>query len=263
MKIVDQLKPGSFTWVELATTDQNAAKNFYGSLFGWQAEDSPMGPGQVYTTFKLQGKSAAAGYTLQQEQAARGVPPHWMVYVGVTNADATAARAAELGGKVPMPPFDVFTYGRMAVLQDPTGAVISVWQNKTHTGIQVVEAEGTLCWADLITSDPDRAGKFYSNLFGWKLSADTDDNPPSGYTHIQNGEDFIGGIPPAKYSNPNIPAHWMVYFQANDCFVLAEKARSLGAKFHMEPTSMENVGKFAVLADPQGASFALFQSTRK
>ncbi len=263
MKIIEKQKPGSFTWIELATTDQNAAKQFYGSLFGWAAEDSPMGPGQFYTTFKLQGRAAAAGYGLQPDQLSRGIPPHWNLYVGVDSADATAVRCAELGGKVLMPPFDVFTYGRMAVFQDSAGAVFSIWQNYSHSGIQIAEVEGTLCWADLITPDPDAAAKFYSSLFGWKLSADSDDNSPSGYTHIQNGEDFIGGIPPAKYYNPQIPPHWMIYFQVDDCSAMAEKARSLGAKLHMEPTTMENVGKFAIVADPQNAGFALFQSMRK
>ncbi len=123
--------------------------------------------------------------------------------------------------------------------------------------------DGTLCWVDLNTPDPERARKFYSELFGWKITDDTDDNPPSGYLHIQNGEDFIGGIPPLRPNNPRTPAHWLAYFQVTNCDNTAAQAKKLGAKFYLEPMTMENVGRFAIIADPQGATFAIFQSGRK
>ena len=200
--------PGAFCWIELATTDQKAAKNFYGTLFGWGVKDLPMGPEDSYTMFQLQGRDAAAGYTLRPDQRSAGVPPHWMLYVAVESADATAKRVEQLGGKVMAPPFDVGTFGRMAVIQDPTGATLSLWQAKESAGIGISGVDGTLCWADLSTPDQKRASKFYSDLFGWKVTEDTDDDPPSGYLHIQNGQDFIGGIPPARHRDPNLPPHW-------------------------------------------------------
>ena len=259
MAIVETHKPGGFCWIELGTTDQEAAKKFYGSLFGWVASDMPMGPGEAYTIFKLQGRDAAAGYTLRPDQKAMGVPPHWMPYVAVSSVDASAKRATELGGRVLMGPFDVGASGRMAVLQDPTGAVICIWQAKEHPGIGIVGVDGTLCWADLNTSDVPRAGKFYSDLFGWKITADTDDDPPTGYLHIQNGEDFIGGIPPAEHRDPKIPSHWLAYFLVSDCDASAAKAKELGGSFCLPPMTMEGVGRFAVVMDPQRASFAIFQ----
>jgi len=260
MANIDQYKPGSFCWIELATTDQNAAKKFYGSLFGWTANDNPMGPGEVYTIFQLQGRAAAAGYTLRADQRARGVPPHWVPYIAVESADASADRAAKAGGTILMPPFDVMTFGRMAVLKDPTGAAFCIWQAKGESANSIGGVDGTLCWADLNTSDPARAGKFYSDVFGWKLHEDTDDDPPSGYTHIENQGDFIGGIPPVRGNNPRTPPHWLLYFQASNCDATAAKAKQLGAKFFLEPMTMENVGRFGILADPQGATFAIFQS---
>jgi len=260
MANIDKHQPGSFCWIELATTDQNAAKKFYSSLFGWEANDMPMGPGDFYTIFRLQGRDAAAGCTLRPDQRSQGVPPHWMIYIAVDNADAAVARAAKAGGTVFAPAFDVMEAGRMAVLQDPTGATFCVWQPKKNTGIGIGGVDGTLCWADLNTPNPDRAGKFYSELLGWKISADTDDDPPSGYTHIQNGEEFIGGIPPVRPSNPRTPAHWLPYLQVSNCDATAAKAKQLGAKFYLEPMTMEKVGRFAILADPQGAVFAIFQA---
>jgi len=262
MANIDKYAPGSFCWIELGTTDQSAAKSFYGSLFGWTPNDMPMGPNDFYTMFQLEGRDAAAGYTLRPDQRSHGVPPHWMIYVAVEHADAVAARAKELGGTVLAGPFDVFDAGRMAVLQDPAGAVFSVWQPKQHTGGGIAGVEGTLCWADLSTPDRDRVESFYTGLFGWKIGKE-DEDPAHAYWHIQNGEEFIGGIPPATHRNPQMPAHWLAYFLVNDCYASAEKAKGLGAQFHVPPMVMEHVGTIAVLADPQGATFAIFQPEAK
>ncbi|HUI42795.1 MAG TPA: VOC family protein [Terriglobia bacterium] len=260
MPNIEQHPPGSFCWIELATTNQPAAKAFYAGLFGWQAEDMPMGPTDFYTMFRLEGRDAGAAYTLRPEQRSQGVPPHWMLYVAVESADAAAERAAQLGGKVLAPAFDVFNAGRMAVLQDPAGAAFSVWQPKTHTGTGITGVEGTLCWADLSTPDRDRVGPFYAALFGWTIGKE-DENPEHAYWHLANGGEFIGGVPPATHRDPNIPAHWQVYFTVKDCDASAARAKELGAQFFLPPMTFENVGRMAVMADPQGAVFAIFQTT--
>jgi predicted enzyme related to lactoylglutathione lyase len=258
MPNIEKHQPGSFCWIELATTDQPAAKKFYSGLFGWQVNDMPMGPTDVYTIFRLAGRDAAAACTLRPDQ--KGIPPNWTLYITVDNADAAAARATKAGGKVFAPAFDVMDAGRMAVVADPTGAVFCVWQPMRNPGTGIAGVDGTLCWADLSTPDPDRARKFYTDMFGWKFSDDTDDDPPSGYVHIQNGEEFIGGVPPAAYRQPGTPAHWLPYFYTSNCDASAAKAKQLGAKFCMEPMTMENVGRFGILSDPQGAVFAIFQA---
>lgn len=262
MPHIEKHAPGTFCWIELGTTDQPAAKNFYTKLFGWGVSDMPMGPNDFYSMFTLEGRYAAAGYTLRPDQRAQGVPPHWIVYVAVESADASAARAAQLGGKVLAPPFDVFDAGRMAVLQDPTGAVFCVWQPKRNQGTGVTGVDGTLCWADLSTPDQETAGKFYADLFDWKIMKE-DEDPAHNYHHIKNGEDFIGGIPPASYRDANTPPHWLAYFAVSDCDASAAKAKELGARFLMPPTTFEDVGRFAVIADPQGAVFAIFQATHR
>jgi uncharacterized protein len=149
----------------------------------------------------------------------------------------------------------------MAVLQDPTGAVFCAWQPKRNQGIGIAGVDGTLCWADLSTPDPERAGKFYSAVFGWKLEKGEKD--PSGYLHIKNGEHFIGGVPPAAHRDPKMPAHWLIYFLVSDPDATAAKAAKLGGKVLMPPTAMAGVGTWAVLADPQGGAFAVFKSERQ
>jgi predicted enzyme related to lactoylglutathione lyase len=260
MANIDKHPAGSFCWIELHTTDQNAAKSFYNAIFGWEAQDMPMGPNDFYTFFNFGDRSVAAGCTLRPEERSMGVPPHWMIYITVENTDAAAAKAQQLGGTVLAPAFDVMDAGRMAVVQDPTGAVFCLWQPKKSNGIGIAQVHGTLCWADLSAPDPKRASDFYSGLFGWQIFADPKDK--SGYLHIKNGEHFIGGVPPAGHRQPGVPAHWMAYFQVDDVDATANKAKENGAKLHLPPMSMEGVGRMSVIADPQGAVFSIFKSAR-
>lgn len=252
MPIVETHPAGAFTWVELASSDQHAAKTFYTELFGMSFVDFPMGPSGVYTMFQIDGKDAGAAYTMSAQESAM-MPPHWNLYIAVDNADEAAALAKSLGATVIMAPFDVGESGRMAVLQDPAGAFFNIWQAKKSVGIQVAGVQGALCWADLNTPDPAKARAFYEKFLGWQFSLSENDS--SGYLHIKNGQDFIGGIPPC---DPKIPAHWMIYLLVNSVDASTAKAIQLGGKTLMEPTAVERVGRMAILADPQGAAFAIF-----
>jgi predicted enzyme related to lactoylglutathione lyase len=260
MPLIEKHTPGSFSWIELSTTKQNACKDFYSGLFGWTAVDNPMGPEEIYTLFKLDGKDVAACYTMWADEQKMGIPSHWNLYVAVDSADDTAAKAAAAGAQILAPPFDVIELGRMAVIRDSAGAVFCIWQAKTHIGVRYAGQDNTFCWADLITSDPPRARDFYAKVFGWHISAGEKD--PSGYLHIQNGEDFIGGIPPSQYNPPNVPPHWTIYFMVADVDASVQKLKSLGGAVHMAPSTMEGVGRMAIVADPAGAAFALFKSAR-
>jgi predicted enzyme related to lactoylglutathione lyase len=185
------------------------------------------------------------------------MPPHWGLFVTVESADATASRAAALGGRVLQPVIDVFGIGYAAVIQDPTGAAIGLWEPGTHIGTGIAGENGTLCWADLNTLERQRARAFYEELFGWSFV--TGKNKDSdGYLHIMNGKRGIGGILPESYRNKNAPPHWLPYFLAADCEASTTKAQELGGRVYVPPTTIENSLRFSVIADPQGAVFALF-----
>jgi predicted enzyme related to lactoylglutathione lyase len=258
MATLTEHKPGDFCWMELGTTDQQAAKAFYGALLGWTAQDTPMGPAEVYTTFELRGRATGGGYRVGQGSQMPEIPPHWDIYIAVSSAAETAAKAADAGGIVLKEPFDVYTLGSMAVIQDPTGAIFCIWEAKQHPGIAVKDEAGAFCWADLNTPNPAKARDFYAKVFGWTIEGGQ--GQESEYLHIRNGANFIGGIPPAAYHQPGVPAHWMIYFKAADCAAETRKAEQLGAKVLLPALSMPNVGVFSVLADPQGAGFALYES---
>jgi len=251
--------PGSFCWFELATTDHEAAKQFYSRMFGWEAADFPMGPTEIYTIFRQNGRDAAAVYTMRPEQRAGGMPPNWMPYVRVESADDAAKRADALGGRTHMAPFDVAENGRMAVVADPTGAIFSVWQPKSHPGTGVVQEPGTCVWADLSTTDPSAAARFYADLCGWKMVEGKSEQParPGQYMHIMNGREMIGGIPPAESHDPNTPPHWLLYFSVKDCGASIAQVKSLGGRLLFGPTDIEGRRTFAVVSDPQGAAFGI------
>ncbi len=250
--------PGTFCWVDLATTDAAAAKRFYSDLFGWRASDLPAGDDMVYTLFDKHGKHVCALYQMSGDKQARGLPARWSSYLSVASADDRAARAESLGGKVLDAPFDVKDIGRMAVLQDPDGAVFSVWQPKTYIGAQLVNEPGALCWNELHTNDMDRAASFYTGLFGW-TAKDGTDVVGEDYIAFFNHERPAGGMLQIESEWDQVPPYWSVYFAVDSCDRLVEQALELGARVEVAATDVKGVGRFAVLKDPQGAYFAVIQ----
>lgn len=263
MATIDKHAPGSPCWFELSTNNQDAAKAFYSNLFGWTIADNPMGPDAVYTLFQIDGLDAGACCTLQPEQAAVGVPPNWAVYIAVESADTAAEKVTRAGGTVIAPPFDVMDMGRMAVFQDPAGAVFCVWQAGTNTGTRIGGVMNTVGWIELSTTDVAQAVKFYGDVFGWKVT--NGKGAPAGpndYAQIENGDAMIGGIPPASMRDPNTPPNWMIYVEVADAAAATAKAASLGATVCMGPMDIGEHGTISVLSDPQGAFFALHQGTK-
>lgn len=261
MPTVERYSPGEFCWIELATSNQNAAKSFYAALFGWTVRDVPIGPNEIYSLLELQGQVAAAAFTINPKEAAAGVPPHWHLYVAVASADEASKKAQELGGKVMEAPFDVMDRGRAALIQDPTGAFFSVWQANKRPGMGVTGEPGAFCWADLNTGDQGRIKTFYEGLFGWKLKPG--EGKEDGYLHIVNGENYIGGVPPGHQHNPKDPPHWLIYFAVADVDASFRRAKDMNARILLRPMDFEGVGRVAMLADPQGAVFALFRDAGK
>jgi hypothetical protein len=245
--------PGTFCWTDLTTTDQAAAKEFYGGLFGWEAEDLPVGDGVYYSMQRLRGKDVAAISPQPQQQREAGVPPMWNSYVSVESADATAERAKELGGNVHAPPFDVLESGRMAVIGDPQGAFFMLWQPRQHFGAAIVNEPGALVWNELNTPDPDAAVPFYSGLFGWTI--EPFEGSPEPYLSIKNGEANNGGI--RQLAQPGVPPHWLVYFGVQDVEESLAKVEQLGGGKIAGPIDIQ-IAKIAVVHDPQGAFFAIY-----
>jgi predicted enzyme related to lactoylglutathione lyase len=243
---------GTFSWVDLATTDPDGAKAFYGELFGWQFIDMPTPMGVNYSLAMKQMKPVAA-ITAQPPQR-QGAPPAWNSYVTVPVVDDVTARVTDLAGSVVMPPMDVMTAGRMAVLQDPTGGHLCLWQAGDHVGAGLVNEHGTLTWNELMTDDVDGAVAFYTGLFGW-----TSEPFGDSYTVFMNGERAAGGTMAIDEAMGPMPPHWAVYFAVDDCDDVQEKAVALGGSVRMPPTDFPEVGRCCALADPAGGGFAVIK----
>jgi uncharacterized protein len=242
--------PGTFSWADLPTSDPDDAKRFYTGLFGWDYEDQPIpGDGGYYTMLRRDGKDVAALF-----QAQEGMPTFWSSYVTVESADSAATRATDLGGTLMGEPFDVMDAGRMAVIQDPTGAVFSVWEPHGSIGATLVNTPGSITMNQLNTGDPQAAERFYSALFGWRTEQVAGGEQP--YWGIYNGDRLNGGMmqmPPEQ----GAPPHWLVYFGSEDVDADAARIPELGGQVMVPPQEVPS-GRFVVAQDPQGAVFAVF-----
>jgi predicted enzyme related to lactoylglutathione lyase len=241
--------PGTFSWTDLSTSDAEGAQRFYTGLFPWEPEDLPLPEGGVYTMLLLDGKRACA-----ISAAREGQMTAWLSYVTVDDVDAAARRVGELGGTPLAEPFDVMEAGRMAVVQDPTGAVFALWQPRQSIGAEIVNGPGALSLNQLNTSDPGRAQEFYSELFGWRVEQVAGGDQP--YWGIYNGDNLNGGMMQLPPGNP-APPHWLVYFGTDDIDAAAEYIGQSGGTV-MVPKMEVPGGHFIVAQDPQGAVFGLF-----
>lgn len=256
MPIVESYAPGTPCWVELSAHDSLDAKRFYTGLLGWSSHDIPIGEGMVYTIAMLRGKSVGALVQMHGEAQSAGAPPHWLSFISVANVDESTAKARELGAKILKEPFDVNDAGRMSLVQDPTGATFALWQPGRSPGAELVNDPGAWCWNELATPDPAAAGDFYCGLFGWGRL--TRDMGGMEYTTFSNSGRPIGGMYKPGPDEP-MPASWTVYFAVDDCDASLAEAQSLGGAVLAPAMDIPGVGRFAMLADPQGAVFAIIK----
>ena len=243
---------GTPSWIDIGT-DVEAAKRFYGGLFGWEGQDAgPVEETGGYGFFLKNGKMVA-GYGPQQNPG----PPFWSMYISVADADDTAAKIKSNGGQVIMDPMDVMAAGRMAIFQDPTGAFFSVWQPGEHKGAQLVNEVGAFSWNELNTRDIDAAKAFYSAVFGW--ACETMEMGPMTYTEVKLGGEPIAGMTDMTANVPaEVPPHWLTYFPVDDADGAVSKAQELGGSVMVPPMDIPP-GRFAVVADDKGAHFAVIK----
>jgi len=254
MQVVSRYPDGVFCWVDLGTTDPEAAKAFYSGLFGWSFLDLPTDSGTIYSMAQLEGHNVAGLGPLDPGMKEQGVPPFWSSYVKHDDVDGVAAKAAGAGGNVMFPPLDVMDSGRMTMIQDPTGAIFGVWQPGNHTGAQLVNIPNALTWNELQTPSIDMARSFYAAVFDW--SYDVDEN---GYVAAKVEDRVQAGMMQFNGQMENVPPNWSVYFLVADVEAAAAKASKLDGSLLLPVTQAGEVGKFCVVQDPQGAVFSVIE----
>ena len=244
-------EPGTFCWMGLATSDPAAARAFYSALFQWEAVELSAGAAGRYTLLLRDGREVAILYRQTAEARAAEARPHWTSYIAVDDADATSARAVELGGEaVFREPFDVVDEGRVAAIRDPSGAIVSLWQARSRAGAALVQRVGALCWNELVTPSPGRAASFFGELLGWAY------DELDGYSAIRRAGRLIGGIRLRTDEEPHDHPHWRPYFMVGNVDEAVRAADEAGGTT-VSPPRDAVIGRFAVVRDPQGAAFGL------
>lgn len=248
---------GKFVWRELFTKDVAGAKRFYGDMFGWRAEDRPMGPDWSYTLWYNGDKQIGGMMDLAHLPAGSDhVPPHWAVYVSVADVDKAAEVAVAEGGKVLSPCMDIPNVGRFAVVQDPQGAILNLFRSAHGDPEDVSPVAHDFTWENLSTPDPAKAIAFYQKVIGWDTQQMEGDEGTMLFTRkMANGEAVpLASIGPSGDGPPN----WGTFVQVADIDASLTKIQSLGAQ-PIVPRTEIGVGAFGLVQDPFGAFLFLYQ----
>ncbi|MFJ3583278.1 VOC family protein [Streptomyces sp. NPDC090127] len=260
--IITDAAPGTPCWLDLGAPDVPAAAAFYGAVLGWEYEAMEGGEdeGMEGGMFRRDGKTVAGLGKLTES----GARPAWMIYYGVPDADATTRAVEQAGGTVRVAPRDLGDWGRMAQYTDPQGGQFAVWQPGKDTGVELVDAPGSLSWTELYTSDAEAAKRFYSDVFGWWYS---DMELPGGggtyslvtpaglpETRMQGG---IMALPAEQLTLTNGRPYWHPVFDVEDCDAAVARVTANGGSVQMGPDDAEGVGRLAVCLDPSNADFVV------
>ncbi|MBA2955177.1 VOC family protein [Nocardioides sp. MAH-18] len=257
MPKLEKYAQGTPSYAELVTPDQQSAKAFYASLFGWELEDVPMGDMGIYVTVSKDG-AAVAGISGPMP-GMEDHPAWWGVYLTVDDVDAVTAKVAAAGGRVDAEPFDVFDMGRMSSIADPTGARVNLWQPGTSIGTELANEPGTPIWNEVLTTDVDRATAFYADVLGVSWEAMGVEGAPP-YTCLMVEGRPVGGAMALGPEMEGVPPHWNVYFNVESTDDTVARATELGGTVVAPAFDVPTVGRLAVLADPQGGMFCLMQN---
>jgi predicted enzyme related to lactoylglutathione lyase len=251
---------GDFCWVDLMTTDVTKAKEFYSKIFNWAYQDmeTPNGP---YTLSNISEGAVGGLSTLPPEMQEQGIPSYWASYVMVESADATVAKAQELGGKIVAPAFDVMDIGRMAAIAGPSGATLCIWEDRdteNESKRTFGMNHGMYGWVELNTHNVDQDGQFFCNLFDWTPNAKP---MPEGKTYTEfkskNSRFPVGGMLQIEKESGDVPSAWTIYFTTHDMAKTTQEIESLGGKMLVPSFEVPGVGLMAVAQDPTGAVFSL------
>jgi uncharacterized protein len=255
MPHVESHTPGAAAWVDLATDDPEAARGFYGTLFGWTFEIGGPELGG-YALAQLDGRNVGG---LGPKPPGMPMPTAWTLYFASADAKATAAAIKEAGGTVIVEPMDVMGEGWMAIASEPTGAVFGLWQPGRNKGARTIGEPGSLAWNELNTRDGKKAAAFLAKVFGHEVKKL--DAPGMDYQTLHLGDQTVGGVLQMNAQWPaEVPAHWMIYFAVDDTDARSTQVTSLGGKVCVPPFDSP-YGRIAVVEDPQGAVFSLVQTT--
>jgi predicted enzyme related to lactoylglutathione lyase len=257
-------KRGQNVWFDLMTTDVAGALRFYTSALGWTTQTWEGGDPQTPYTMIVAGGTPIGGVmTLPEESAKAGAPPHWLAYTRVDDVDASTAHAVRLGATVLAQAFEVPEVGRFAVLADPQGAAFSVFQSKSDMPAPSGNVPGQFSWAELHTTDWERAWSFYAELFGWVERGRMEMGPMGTYLMFNDPDVATKGGMSSTAKEMGAPPHWLHYVTVADIHAAVERIKSAGGKVLNGPMEIPGNDMVAQCQDPQGAPFAIYAEGKR
>jgi predicted enzyme related to lactoylglutathione lyase len=250
---------GQFCWYDLITTDPAAAKRYYPKLFNWKVEAFPFASAeQPYDMWSVGGNTLGGVGKLTEQQRSMGLPSHWLPSVQVNNLDETASKATSLGGHVVMAPVDIPETGRYAVITDPQGATIALFEaSGPFEGFDGTATMGRPSWHELMTTDYKRAFEFYSALFGWEKIDEVDMGPLGMYFEYGKDGKMFGGMYNRTPEMGGMHPFWLPYFHVKDVEASTAAAKKAGGFVQNGPMEVPGGSWIVVMGDPQGAAFAM------
>jgi predicted enzyme related to lactoylglutathione lyase len=253
MSFAEQPLLGKVVWNDLITEDAEAARRFYGGLFGWSFQDATGPGGRAYVLAKS-GAVYVAGFVPVARPADGTHLSRWLPYVSVADVDDTVRRATSAGASVAVAARNV-GLGRVAAIVDPEGAVIGLARSRIGDpdDATTAPAAGQQVWTELLADDPDAESAFYRDVFGYE--ARTIERRGGQYTLLtQRGVDRAGIL---KNPTQNWRPLWLTSFGVADPAASAAQAATLGGKVLLVPTPEIRDGTIAVVEDPSGAVLVL------
>lgn len=250
---------GRLVWYELLTSDPKAAVAFYTEVVGWKTQ--PFGEGSDYTMW-VGSQGPLGGVTKMPEQAkAMSAPPYWQANVMVQNLDESVAKVKQLGGKV-YHVEAVPTVGRFAVIADPQGAVLAIFQPEGEMAPHDITKDGEFSWNELSTTDYEAGFAFYNQVVGWQKLGEFSMGPMGTYLLWGRDGKQLGGMMkmPPNMKTPDgraVPPNWMYYVTTSDLDAALARAKAKGATVLNGPMEVPGGQRVVQLMDPQGAAFAL------
>ena len=240
----------------MSTTDETGAIACYSAIFGWTDDPQPMGENGFYHMQKLDGLEAAAIYQQSEEERNMGIPAHWNLYFTAAGVDSVAEQAVRMGATIIFGPTDVFDADRTVAIRDLQGAYFFVWQPKEHIGARVKDDPGAMTWHGLLTTNSGDATEFYTSLLGLERG---ETMAPMDYTLLRSEGAEVLGVMQITPDMGEVPPNWSIYFAFHDVDTAVAQVLSLGGSAIVPPADIPEIGRFAVLTDPQGAVFSIFK----
>jgi predicted enzyme related to lactoylglutathione lyase len=256
--MADTMAPATYkpVWIDLSSSDAAGSRDFYAKLFGWKVDVEPDPQYGGYAQARI-GDKVVAGIGPKMMAEA---PTAWSIYIGTGNIAALMSKVQDAGGTVIVPPMQVGEQGSMAVFQDPTGAFLSAWQPSAMRGFTGSGA-GSFGWPELNSRGIDKAIAFYKKVFGWETKVSPmGEGQPDYVEFLAGGESIAGGMEMNSMVPAGVPSYWLAYFAVDDVDASFKKALAGGAREMLAPMDFSG-GRFAILADPQGATVGLLKTT--